>query len=217
MAELARLFFNSLLILLGAGLILAGLVGFTPAWAGEPGEPPAMPDWSAVQPVYAEAADRASLTTPAARPETPLRLVIPAIGLDAPVVPAEKNAVKLARRSFQSWEAPEGYLAGWHGDSARLGEAGNLVLNGHHNIDGQVFARLIDLAEGDEILVYGESLVVRYRVAEKVLLPEKDQPRKVRLANARWILPTADTRLTLVTCWPYETNTHRLIIVALPE
>jgi LPXTG-site transpeptidase (sortase) family protein len=30
-------------------------------------------------------------------------------------------------------------------------------------------------------------------------------------------MPSTDERLTLITCWPYETNTHRLIIVALPE
>ena len=40
--------------------------------------------------------------------------------------------------------------------------------------------------------------------------------QKVRLANARWIQPSEDERLTLITCWPYESNTHRLIIVALP-
>ena len=37
-----------------------------------------------------------------------------------------------------------------------------------------------------------------------------------RLQNARWIAATADERLTLVTCWPNTTNSHRLIIVAEP-
>jgi sortase A len=39
---------------------------------------------------------------------------------------------------------------------------------------------------------------------------------EVRIANAKWIQPTSDERLTLVTCWPYTNNTHRLIIVARP-
>jgi len=38
----------------------------------------------------------------------------------------------------------------------------------------------------------------------------------VRRQNARWIAPTTDERLTLVTCWPYTGNSHRLIIVAKP-
>lgn len=39
----------------------------------------------------------------------------------------------------------------------------------------------------------------------------------VRMDNARWILPSTDERLTLVTCWPAKSNTHRLIIVASPH
>jgi sortase A len=34
--------------------------------------------------------------------------------------------------------------------------------------------------------------------------------------NARWIEPTEDERLTLVSCWPYETNAYRLVVVARP-
>jgi sortase A len=37
-----------------------------------------------------------------------------------------------------------------------------------------------------------------------------------RLANALWIMPSKDERLTLITCYPYDSNTHRLIIVARP-
>jgi len=38
----------------------------------------------------------------------------------------------------------------------------------------------------------------------------------VRQENARWIAPTDDERLTLVTCWPYTNNTHRVVVVAKP-
>jgi sortase A len=37
-----------------------------------------------------------------------------------------------------------------------------------------------------------------------------------RLENARWIGPFPDERLTLVTCWPYTNNTHRVIVIAKP-
>ncbi len=41
-------------------------------------------------------------------------------------------------------------------------------------------------------------------------------PLEVRLKNAQWMQPTPDERLTLISCWPYWTNTHRVIIVARP-
>jgi LPXTG-site transpeptidase (sortase) family protein len=149
-------------------------------------------------------------------PAVPERLVINSINLNAPVVPALARYISLQGRNMRLWDVPAGYLVGWHPDSVGLGQAGNLVLNGHHNIHGQVFARLIDVDIGDEIHVYGGDRSARYRVTEKFLLPEMDQPLDVRLANARFIRPTADSRLTLVTCWPYETNTHRLIVIATP-
>ncbi len=48
------------------------------------------------------------------------------------------------------------------------------------------------------------------------ILPEKGQPPEVRRRNLAWILPTREERLTLVTFWPPENNTHRLIVVARP-
>ncbi|RPI83565.1 MAG: sortase [Chloroflexi bacterium] len=148
--------------------------------------------------------------------EVPTRLIIPDIQLDAPVVPAVEVYMELSGALVRRWDVPYGYLAGWHGDSARLGDAGNIVINGHHNINGQVFSHLIDINEGAEIFVYGQNQEFHYRVIEKVLLSEKNEPLEVRLANASWIQPTTNPRLTLVTCWPYESNTHRLIVVAEP-
>ncbi len=55
-----------------------------------------------------------------------------------------------------------------------------------------------------------------YQVTERLILPERDQPVEVRLENARWIGPSEDERLTLITCWPEDSNTHRLIVVAEP-
>jgi sortase A len=90
------------------------------------------------------------------------------------------------------------------------------VLNGHHNEFGEVFRRLVELEPGDEVLVYSGDLEFDYKVVLKMILPERNQPAEVRLANAAWIMPTEDERLTLVTCWPYESNSHRLILVAKP-
>ncbi len=147
----------------------------------------------------------------------PTRLIIPAIGLDAPVIPAEKEEVKTDGVVYEQWLAPDKYAVGWHSDSVGLGQIGNMVLNGHHNVHGEVFKDLDKLQAGDRISVYGEdSQRYGYIVTNIMILPERDVSVEERLQNARWILPSADQRLTLVTCWPYYSNTHRLIIVASP-
>jgi sortase A len=107
-------------------------------------------------------------------------------------------------------------MAGWHENSARLGQAGNTVLNGHHNVNGEVFKDLIDVEEGDELIMFDEDHEYKYRITTKEILPERGQPIEVRLENAQWIAPTEDERITLITCWPYTDNSHRLVVVAEP-
>jgi sortase A len=38
-----------------------------------------------------------------------------------------------------------------------------------------------------------------------------------REINGRFILPTGDERVTIITCWPPTNNTHRLVVIARPE
>jgi LPXTG-site transpeptidase (sortase) family protein len=144
----------------------------------------------------------------------PDRIVIPAIQLDAPVVPAGYQLVEIDGQVYQQWGAPDEFAAGWQETSAFLGVPGNTVLNGHNNIYGMVFGRLMDLTEGDTIQVYSGEQVFTYVITNKLLLQERGEPLSVRLDNARWMQSTSDERLTLVTCWPLDSNTHRLFIVA---
>jgi len=153
--------------------------------------------------------------TPAS-PNIPSRIVIPEIKLDAPVVEALVKQVKVDGILTEQWLAPDEFAAGWHTTSAPLGEAGNTVLNGHHNVAGEVFKRLVDLQVGDRIIVYSGETPFQFEITNIMILPERDATLEERLQNARWINPSHDIRLTLVTCWPYESNTHRLIIVARP-
>lgn len=149
-------------------------------------------------------------------PDIPTRLVIPTIELDAPIEPAKITIQKVGGKEYEQWQAPDEFASGWHEDSAMLGQPGNTVLNGHHNIYGKVFGRLVDLNPGDLIIVFGKQRGFIYQITNKMILPEKYQEIDVRMDNARWILPSDDERLTLVTCWPATSNTHRLIIVARP-
>lgn len=157
--------------------------------------------------------------TPAGPPpasQPPTRIVAPAIGLDANVVPMGWKTRRDANgNSYSEWVVPA-FAAGWHINSALPGTPGNVVLSGHNNIDGEVFRYVSDLKPGDQVTLYVGDQPYQYTVAEKLILPEKGQPYEVRLKNAQYIAQTSDDRLTLVTCWPYTSNTHRVIVIARP-
>ncbi len=149
-------------------------------------------------------------------PEKPIRMIIPAIHLDAPVVPTKSKILSVNGKRYRQFLPPDKMAIGWHNTSALLGERGNSVFNGHNNIYGEVFSRLIKLQEGDLIEIYSENNVFTYIITNKLLLPEQFEGFDTRMDNAQWILPSSDERVTLITCWPRESNTHRLIIVAVP-
>jgi len=116
---------------------------------------------------------------------------------------------------FSDWVVPE-FAAGWHINSMLPGHGSNTVLSGHHNIGGEVFRDLIQLEAGDSIAIEAGNVRYDYTVEEKYIVKEEGVPEEIRKANHRYIEPTSDERLTLVSCWPYESNSHRIIIIARP-
>lgn len=152
--------------------------------------------------------------TPASQP--PSRLVIPSISLDADVVKMGWEVKQTANGdTYSEWIVPD-YAAGWHKNSALPGRGGNTVLSGHHNIQGEVFRYIVDTEPGDDVTLYADGNTYEYIVTEKYIVKEKGVPYEQRLKNAELINETDDERLTLVSCWPYETNTHRVIVIARP-
>lgn len=147
----------------------------------------------------------------------PDRIVIEKIELDAPVKPADAINVSIDDQEVTQFLIPEEFAAGWHERSATLGLEGNTVISGHHNAYGKIFKNLVDLEVGDEVIMLSSGKEFFYVIVNKMILPEKDESLEFRLENARWILPSNDERLTLVTCWPADSNSHRLILVAIPE
>jgi len=145
----------------------------------------------------------------------PDELTIPAIALDTPVSLTTWVTDTQNGQVVSTWQVP-GFAAGWHINSALPGGNSNVVLSGHHNIDGEVFRYLVNLKAGDEIILHADGRDYYYAVTDKFILPEKDASPEQRLQNGKWILPTTDERLTLVTCYPYTNNTHRVIVVAKP-
>jgi LPXTG-site transpeptidase (sortase) family protein len=151
----------------------------------------------------------------AAAGSEPTRLVIPSVGIDSKVIPIGWQVVEQNGQQYSLWQVAD-YAVGWHETSALPGKIGNTVMAGHHNVNGEVFRDLVNVEVGDKIAVYSGNQEFDYQVELKTIVKEKGEPLEVRQRNAQWIAPTNDERLTLVTCWPYTNNTHRVIVVAKP-
>jgi sortase A len=146
----------------------------------------------------------------------PDRVYISRLERDLPVEPVGMVPSSIAPGVFE-WGVPDHRAAGWLNTSAAFGLPGNTVLDGHHNIKGEAFRDLWTLQSGDEILLYAGGQSRPYIVSDVLILPERNQPLEVRLANAQYIQPTNNERLTLITCYPYESNTHRVVVIAFPK
>jgi LPXTG-site transpeptidase (sortase) family protein len=149
------------------------------------------------------------------------RFLIPRLGLDVPVVEVSWNVVFEAGTWQSVWQTADG-AAGHHRNSANPGEAGNVVVSGHHNTQGEIFREVSEIGQpgaafgtGDEIiLVAQDGQQYTYIVVQWERFQEEGMSVEERQAHARFLLPTTDATLTLVTCWPYESNSHRVVIVA---
>jgi len=158
--------------------------------------------------------------TPTPLPEaTPIplswaRVQVPSVGIDTAIVPVGWQLVGPPEARYAEWEVAA-FAAGHHKDSARPGQVGNVVLSGHHNILGEVFRDLWSLQPGDEILLTDSTgTLYRYVTREVHILPDAGMPPEVRASYLRYLQRTREPILTMVTCWPYESNTHRTIVVA---
>ena len=132
------------------------------------------------------------VTIPTPGPEAPTRIVIPAIDVDALVVEGD------------SWEQLKRGV-GHHLNTANPGERGNMVLSAHNDIYGEIFRHLDKLELGDEVIVYAGDLPYRYIVTAKQIV----EPTDVSV-----VAPTTKPVATLISCYPYMVDTHRIVVVA---
>lgn len=145
----------------------------------------------------------------------PERILAPRIGLDAPVVEVGWERVEEQDQWYSQWRTASG-AAGFHKGSPFPGGSGNIVVSGHHNIDGKVFEHIHQLEPGDLVSLVAGDVRYDYVVEERLLLREKGVSEEQHRQNAAWIAPTRDSRLTLVTCWPAASNDYRIVVVARP-
>lgn len=132
------------------------------------------------------------LPVPTPGPEHPRRIVIPMIGVDAPVVKGD------------DWESLK-KGAGHHIGSANPGERGNSVISAHNDIYGKIFRDLPQMNVGDEVFVHTEKQSYRYVV---------EQTRIIEPTEVSVMAPTSSPVLTLISCYPYGINTHRIVVIA---
>ena len=225
--------FSTLLVIVGFALL--GMGGWTLYWQYRIAQPP--PELAQVPPApptaiptptpyptqtpyptytpYPTAVPTATPLRPPAK-QPPTRIVIPSIGVDAPIKEVGWSMIQKSDGTFASvWDTAD-YAVGYHKSSALPGNLGNCVLSGHNNIKGEVFRDLSEVKEGDMIYLYTPEYEYQYRVEHAFIVQEKGVSEEQRRKNAQWIAPTSDERLTLVSCWPYWSNTHRVIVVAKP-
>jgi sortase A len=129
---------------------------------------------------------------PTRGPEHAIRIRIPSIGVEAPVVEGD------------DWEALK-QGAGHHVGSANPGESGNCVVSAHNDIFGEIFRNLPDAELDDEVFVYTASQVYRYVVTQKRII----EPDDVSV-----MYPTSSPVLTLISCYPYGIDSHRIVVIA---
>jgi sortase A len=153
-----------------------------------------------------------------AAPAPPVDYMIPAQVFDLPATPTPPPAdprptrMIVGRMQLDSainevflhdgvWEVAE-YAVGYHHGTALPG-TGNTVLAGHAGFRGGVFARLHELALGDDIYIDTANTRFHYRVVSTFSVG----PEQVEV-----MYPTSTAQITMITCTAWDTQ--RLIVVA---
>jgi sortase A len=142
------------------------------------------------------------------------QISIPDLGVESRVVPVGwriQFAEELQNSEFE-WDSP-GADVGWVITSALPDETGNVILYGHNNLYEKVFENLADLAEGDKVYLQTESRRWEYEVRYILTLPVIGASETQIKSYQKYLQPTQDARVTLISCWPPVSNTHRVVVI----
>jgi sortase A len=154
--------------------------------------------------------------TPVPDDSPPIRLTISSVGIDSDVVPVSWSMIPAKGGGIKpEWQVAD-YAVGHHAGSANPGEVGNVVLSGHVDYKGEVFRNLDKVQKGDLVTLYTEKGQYIYVVTNMVMVKEEGVSEATKRNNARYMAPTPDQTLTMITCWPYGIDTHRFIAIAKP-
>ena len=122
-----------------------------------------------------------------------VRIQIPAIDVDAQVVQGD------------SWEQLKKGVA-QHAGTPDPGDTGNIVLSGHNDVFGEIFRNLDRLRPGDTVVLLTSQRRYTYVISGTQMV----EPTAVEV-----MAPTADARVTLISCHPYLVDIHRIVVTAM--
>ena len=134
----------------------------------------------------------ANIPIPTPGPEQAIRIQVPAIGVDAPIVQGD------------GWEQLKKGVGQQIG-SALPGQDGNVVLSAHNDIFGEIFRNLDGLQPGDIFIIYTNQRSYTYVISGWIVV----EPTQVEVM-AQTNHPTA----TLISCYPYRVDTKRIVVQA---
>lgn len=164
-----------------------------------------LPETSAVAPAHTPVVANAATPAPPAVSELPIRMEIPSLNRTAAIVNPETTDIEALDK-----ELLKGAVR--YPTSAKLGEAGNVILFGHSsylpivgNKAYKTFNDIQKLVTGDVITVYSSGTAYTYRV------------RNVEIKNSTIdgiLLSTTERVLTLVTCNSFGAKEERFILTA---
>jgi sortase A len=134
----------------------------------------------------------ANIPIPTPAPDQAVRLQIPRLKLDAPVVQGD------------GWEQLKKGV-GQHIGSANPGQDGNVVLTAHNDVYGELFRYLDQLQPGDNVIVYTQQRQHVYIVDRTVIV----EPTAVEVMAS-----TGSPTVTLISCYPYLVDKQRIVVFA---
>ncbi len=134
----------------------------------------------------------ANIPVPTAAPDQAVRIQIPSINVDAPIVQGD------------GWEQLKKGVGQYVG-SSDPGQDGNVVLSAHNDVYGELFRYLDRLMPGDQIIVYTQQRQHTYIVDRTVLV----EPTAVEVMAS-----SGSPTVTLISCYPYLVDTQRIVVFA---
>jgi sortase A len=134
----------------------------------------------------------ANIPIPTAAPDQAIRLQIPALNVDAPIVLGD------------GWEQLKKGV-GQSIASANPGQNGNVILSAHNDVYGELFRYLDKLVPGDQVILYTQQRQYVYIVDRTVIV----EPTAVEV-----MAPTGSPTVLLISCYPYLVDKQRIVVFA---
>jgi len=203
---------------LGAGLLVAGvvlLVSGLVAWSQQPAEDPATatdPRPSDIPPTQdvVESTDPPDAERADWKPGAPRRLEVPALAIDAPIVPIEAPGGVLTPPA-------DPQVLGWWAAGAKPGaRQGSALVTGHTvHTGGGAMDDLEQLDHGDRVWMRTDHGRIGYQVRSVVVLGKGELAERA----ARLFSQETRGRLVLITCedWNGQEYLSNVVVMATPS